>query len=337
MRIAFRTAANDDIERIIKLQEKQDGFPCYLGYEPIDEQRSVMADFYRKLDLEKSIEPSGRQRIILAENEKNDKLIGYMLVEVALPEAFGLFKRTHIRDWFVAHKSDWDYVMEEFIYNVEELALHEGCRDISAEVPISLKAEEDFFRDCDFYPEMNRILKPVSSHNLDTMLVKKYTTRLANESDRLFILSLSAGNASAIIPPGMDGLEKDIRESYFNLYAGMNLEENKNLRVFIVEDPKEYRPIGFIIIMTDTESVISAKSSGYIYDLSVHPDYWGRYATQRIMREAENILASEGCGYYFGDISELNPRALKTSIRTLDFKLYGRKWVKNITNITTED
>ena len=260
-----------------------------------------------------------------------------MLVETALPEAFGLFMRTHIRDWFVALKSEWDFVLDEFIYCAEEIAISEGCRDLSIEVPISMPEDEQLLRELDFYPEMDRILKPVSTNSLETNMAKRYKIKPAEEADRLFMLSLSAGNADAIIPPGLENLKDEIKEAYFNLYAGLEIEGNKSLRTFIVEDPKEYRPIGFIIIMPNPETVLSAKTTGYIYDLSVHKDYWGKYASQRIMREAENILADENCGYYFGDISVMNPRATRTAVRTLNFNLYGRKWVKNLTGILPED
>ncbi|MCE1245258.1 MAG: GNAT family N-acetyltransferase [Firmicutes bacterium] len=337
MKIAFRTALNDDIPAIIKLQEKRKTFPCYVGYETVDEQRQRVVEFYKNLDLEGSIEPQGRLRLIMAENEKTDKLVGYMLVEVAQSECFGLFRRTHILDWHVALKSEWDYVMDEFIYYTEEFAISEGCRDIAIQVPIAFTEDEELLRELDFYPEMDRIMKPVEVNSLETNMAKRYKIRKADESDRLFMLSLSSGNADAIIPPGMESLTDEIKEAYFNLYAGLGIENNELLNVYIVEDPKEYRPVGFIIIMPNPESIISAKTTGYIYDLSVHNEYWGKYASQRIMREAENMLAEQNCGYYIGDISVMNPRATRTAIRTLNFKLWGRKWIKNVTGLLPED
>lgn len=90
-----------------------------------------------------------------------------------------------------------------------------------------------------------------------------------------------------------------------------------------------FRQAGYLLVKTGFQEPVTGQRLAYIYDLAVHPDHWGRRATQLLMRDVERRLAELGFDIFCGDISERNPRALKTAIKslgfTLEYRRFGRK------------
>ena len=110
----------------------------------------------------------------------------------------------------------------------------------------------------------------------------------------------------------------------------MSLAETEDFAALIIEDALKNESAGYLLLKTDTCDPVTGERLGYVYDLSIHPHYWGKRATQRLMKEGENYLYHKGIPYFLGDICEDNQRALKTAIKSIGFTLERIRWMKKL-------
>lgn len=348
MDIGYRVGGKEDLDVILHFLEKRQTYSHYIGFESPAQMRRAVAKGYRE---------SGHIwdnpdcfPLIIALDLNTEKPLGYMLMNLRADEAFRDDFLAYLYDYYIDDPSLWDEIMEHFLKQAEMLAEEEEIERTVVNVPLgetgwnmpadnrrkpvwreildSLTPEEEFLRERGFYIEMNRIAKQVETFTFDTPLQKNFRVRQAEESDRIFILNMVGQNSEYLILPGAEDIASQIQQAYFNDYSLMDLSGKSSRTVLICEDVENYRLTGYIILQTEPDDVITAEKTAYLYDISTHKDYWGRYATQRLMREAENWLAQRDFRYIYADISHRNPRPLKTALKSLDYSLISRRWAK---------
>ena len=350
MDIGYRAGEKEDLDVILHFLEKRKNYSHFIGFESPSAMRQAIAQGY--IESGHIWDNPDCFPLIIALDLKNDKPIGYMLMNLRAGEAFRDEFLAYIYDYYVDDPQLWHEIMGHFLEQAEMFAEEEEIERMVVDLPVGEAGlnipnssqkkplwktvlegrtlEEMFFRERGFYIEMNRIAKEVETFTFDTPLQKNYRTRRATESDRIFIMNMVGQNSEFLILPGSEEIAPRIQQAYFNEYSMMDLSEKSLKTVLICEDIENYRLTGYIILQMEPDDVITAEKTAYLYDISIHKDYWGRYATQRLMREAENWLAERDFKYIYADISHRNPRPLKTALKSLDYSLISRRWAKKL-------
>ncbi len=171
-----------------------------------------------------------------------------------------------------------------------------------------------------FQPELTRISRRVERFEQPP---SRFLVRPARPADRLFVLWLNQVSVDYVKPGGREWDLDEVHSDYFSTYMDLTLEPDDPTRVLIIEDREAAgrTQMGYLMLKLNFDG-----NNAYIYDLAVHKDYWGRRATQYLMRAGENYLADLGVEALVGDISEENPRALKTALKSLSFTIESQRW-----------
>ena len=360
MDIVYRLGEKKDLDTILKFLKKRNFYSHFIGFEKPECMRDEVDQAYK--DSVHIWEYEEYFPILIAEDLKNSKTIGYMLMNLGAQEAFRDQPLAYFYDYYIDNSQHYKEIMTHFIKQGESFAEEYGINRMVVDIITgNIKSEsgskpvpgykqlrrkvrkwktlldhrteeEKLFEEQGFHIEMNRIIKEVETFTFDTPLQSKYRVRPARESDRIFIINLVAQNSEFLILPHCEGQAEEIQQNYFHGYSEMDLTGEAEMWTLIGEDIENNRPVGYIMLQKEPDDVITAEKTSYLFDISVHRDYWGKYATQRLMREAENWLAKKDYKYIYADISERNPRPLKTAIKSLDYTLYSRRWAKIIEN-----
>jgi GNAT superfamily N-acetyltransferase len=329
MEISYRLGEKKDVEILINFLEKRCFFPGYIGYENPDIVRPIIARSYRANKY--LIEKQALFPLMIASHDETQEPLGFMLLLMVSEESITAEPQTVIYDFYVEPGDHFEVIMDRFLKQAEEWAQSIKIRYLVTEILITQNHREEYFASRGFYVDMNRIVRGVETHTFENMPRQKhFIVRPAREGDRNFILLLNAQNAGLLVPVGRDTPLKDVQVYYFNTYSQLSITDNPIMNVLIAEDTEKARPAGYIMLKVAAVDAVSEKPLAYIYDISVHKDYWGKLVAQRLVREGENLLVGKGVHYLIGDTAENNPRPLKTAIKTLGFKLYSRRWVKKL-------
>jgi ribosomal protein S18 acetylase RimI-like enzyme len=201
---------------------------------------------------------------------------------------------------------------------------------LTVEIFVQDEKNGRLFGELGFSREMSRIIKKVEPHEISPPSPDPFRVRKGDNDDAFFIMWLNSQSASFTIPPGRDIPKDEILLRYLATYTELPLDDNSYFEALIIEDRALMKPIGYLLLKLHYEDSLTGEQLAYIYDLAIHSDYWGKRATQRLMREAENRLAARGIAYWLGDISIENPRALKTAMKSLRFQLESERWLKKL-------
>lgn len=155
-----------------------------------------------------------------------------------------------------------------------------------------------------------------------------YTVRPARPGDQLFILVLNGKVTPFTLPAGRDLDPREVASRYLDVYLGLDIARDPRLLVLIAETGG--LPVGYLMLKLGYSDEITGERIGYIYDLAVEPEHWGRRATQRLMREAEARLHADGVALMLGDISADNPRAVKTAVKSLGYAIEGHRRARRL-------
>jgi ribosomal protein S18 acetylase RimI-like enzyme len=336
MEISYRLGDKKDIDMVISFIEKRTSFPGYIGYERPEVVRPIIARSYRAhkslLDIQ-ALCP-----LMIASRSDTDEPLGYMIMLMVSEESITAEPQSVIYDFYVEPGNDYEEIMDRFLEQAEKWTRSINIQFLALEIQIAQKHREDYFASRGFSVDMNRIARKIETHTFEnTPRQNRFKVRPAVESDRLFILLLNAQNSSFLIPAGRGTPVKDVQNYYFETYSNLTIIDNPIMSILIAEEIETMKPAGYIMLKVAAVDAVSEKPLAYIYDLSVHRDYWGKFVAQRLVREGENLLVKRGVHYLIGDTSESNPRPLKTALKTLGFKLYSRRWVKKLScSITAE-
>ncbi|MCD4786578.1 MAG: GNAT family N-acetyltransferase [Candidatus Eremiobacteraeota bacterium] len=327
MNLGYRMGSKKDTDVIFSFLEKKTSFPQYMGFENKDIIVKKIKDVYHRHNV---LGRSETFPLIIAEDIDTGDPVGYMLLQMGIAELFTGKYLARIFDYHIDIPGLKRQVMDHFINQAEMFAEENQLSRLIVEIPAGEKEEEDYFLDRGFYIEINKIIKKAKNQNLNTRLQRRYTVRPMENRDRMFVLLLVAQNSKFLIPPELEEESKRIEEECFNSYSDMNLLSDPEISVYIIEETETFRQVGYIIMQTKSDDVICARKNAYVYDISIHHDFWGKYAAQRLLREAENIFSEKGYYYLYADTSQNNPRALKMAVKSLGYKLYSRRWAKKV-------
>jgi ribosomal protein S18 acetylase RimI-like enzyme len=326
MKIAYRMGTREDLPVITGFLDKREYFPGYAGDESPGVVRPVIAQSFR--DNLGIFDDPRRHPVFVAEDRDGGGIAGYMVLVNGVEESITGDMQIVIYDFFVRVPELRDEIMDRFLAFTLEASRMSGHRFVTTELRPNDRENEDYFASRGFHVEMNRIVKRVGRYTFDTPRQRQFAVRPAGEMDRDFILLLNAENSPFLIPTGRECDTLSIRASYFDTYTNMKLKGNPNLLVLIGEDVNAQRHAGYIMVKTEARDLVTGKLLAYLYDISVHKDYWGTFLGQRLVREAENRLAERDVEYFVGDTAENNPRPLRTALKTLQFRLFSRRWVR---------
>lgn len=167
--------------------------------------------------------------------------------------------------------------------------------------------------------ETLRMTRELSSHQLEGPRLSAFRARPLRDGDRALLRVLAATNLSHTLPAGrQDELDRfqSATQQYFEEFDPMA----PDLVGLVAVEKSTRRSIGYILVNLESEGL------AYLRDISVRPEYWGRYAAQFLVRAAENELVQRGYREIYADISADNPRSYRTAQRSLGFKKAGQLW-----------
>lgn len=183
---------------------------------------------------------------------------------------------------------------------------------------------ENFLETRGYAPDLNRIIlpthPPIRSRD-------RWTIRPARSTDYFFVLSLNSLVNSNTIPPGRDVDANLVARGYHEAYSQLKIGEDPNMPTYIAESGDQ--PIGYLMIKLSPPEP-SGTQAGYIYEISVHPDHWGRRVVDELLSAATRELGPKGVSWITGDVSQSNLRALKTAQKQLGFHLEQRRWALDL-------
>ena len=325
MKICYRPAQSDDLDVILSFQRGKTFFPCYIGFEEPKAIRKVIKRSY--MANREILEHPELFPVFIAFDEDGGRPLGYLVLATDIEETITKEQQVMIYDFYVSDDETGDEVFAGFIDLAKKAAQDRETRYVIVEVPYRNERIEGLFSRHNFFVEMNRIIKEVEHHTFENKWQKNLQVRPGLESDRMFMMLLNAQNSEFLIPKNRKADREHIQQVYFNAYSVMEIENDPLVKVLVAQDKETMRPAGFIILKMSVIDAVSQKPLAYIYDISVHREYWGKYVTQRLMREAENYLMKTKVKVLVGDIANSNPRPLKTAIKSLGFTLHSRRWV----------
>lgn len=322
----IRNADISDVEAIFRVFYKSEFFLSNIrGHSArIFKARygEILLSYLKMLEKDKNI------RFIIAE-EESGKPIGYFLLQLDSIESITGVNQAYIKEFAVDRAYSRKEILGLLFEEASIIASRENLDYIAVEMSEGDTDGVESLVISGFTKEICRLIKKVEKYDKVSMGHDLYIIRRACNSDIFFILWLNAQCGSFTIPEGRSVLKSDVMLRYMNVYADLVLEDDE-LIALIIEEKQQEKSAGYLLIKTDSYDFLIGENVAYIYDLSIHPDYWGKRATHRIIRQGENILKDKGINFVIADISSDNQRALKTALKSLNFQIESARWVKNL-------
>ncbi|MDQ7822204.1 MAG: GNAT family N-acetyltransferase [Candidatus Eremiobacteraeota bacterium] len=328
MNIEAREGTPGDIEEIIALFEGKDQFLSMMWSSMGDEVKSFHVRSLRS--RAHLIGQGGDFKVFVAERSGDRKAVAYLVLFLDIVETITGEKQGFIFDYAVSPDHAGGDALPLLFRKAEEAVREREIQYLVMEIFAQDKeGEKRAFRE-GFGKEMNRIIlrtavKPLPRHDPDPFIVRK-----AQSEDLFFVLWLNTQCASFTIPSGRDRPKDDVQYRYLRIYSELSLEESEDFTALIIEDAVKETPVGYLLFKTNACDAITGARLGYVYDIAIHPDYWGKRAAQRLMKEGINLLSEKGIPFCLADISEGNQRALKTAIKSIGFHLESIRWMKKL-------
>lgn len=132
--------------------------------------------------------------------------------------------------------------------------------------------------------------------------------READEADVAAIVELATDmvlhSVSPYRPVGAEEVRRYRNEDLQSLGDIMAMEQSG---VFVAEE--QGRVVGHIIVVAHQKDSSTGTPQAWIYDVSVHPGFWGRGVGQRLMELAEDFARQQGMGAIGLGVTLANHRA----------------------------
>lgn len=327
MEIVYRPGSSTDMEILTSLLENRKTFPQYVGNEDLETRMDAVKGDYKL--TRRSWDDSYNFPLLLAEDLKTGIPAGYLMIEMEMYELFSRCSFTRVFDYFLADVENREEAVAHFVRQAETAAEDRGVKKVSFTLCPG-DPDGEILKRHGFYIETNRIMKPVERHAFNTPRQKNFRVRPANAADRTFIMLLVAQNTKFQVPPNMEEYAGTIQSGYFDFYSSLSVTDEPGMKFLTVVEKSTDRKAGYLCFQTNPVDAVFSKKTAYLFDINVHRDFWGRYATQRLMREMENRLKDMGFEYVYADISQSNPRPLKTALKSLDYSIFARQWAKKL-------
>ncbi len=85
--------------------------------------------------------------------------------------------------------------------------------------------------------------------------------------------------------------------------------------VLVAFDGDTKQRLGYLMLDLDQVDPSTGERQGFIYDLAVAPEYWGRYVVHKLVDAAVKRTAREGMEFLVGEITADNERSLLQALR----------------------
>lgn len=105
--------------------------------------------------------------------------------------------------------------------------------------------------------------------------------------------------------------------------------------IFVAED-RQGRLIGHVIAMAGRSESSTGELQGWIFDLSVAPDFWGTGVAHSLLQRAEDFVMARGLRFLGLGVTSANKRALAFYER-LGYQEERKQMVKTLSNRVLED
>ncbi len=330
----LKPACPDDLPSLMELITRRGVFPGYIGpedphiTEPLLRKEHLLArnDVWEDPEI---------YPVLLWIDPDDNKITGFMCADLEVEDE--LFPRFHsqIYDWLIPPGPPGEKAASDMLSCMEALSMdlqnHQILIDILHDKDKESVVMEKVLKERGYFPLKNRIFRLPRKHDLNTVMQKSYHFREAIPRDRDFILMLASQNCKHLVPPGMEEESARYIQLNYNSYASMDITGDPGQRFFIVEDKSLRQSVGFISLITDVADAISPHKCAYLFDMSVHESYWGKYATHVLVRGADNYLTEHDYTCMYADVLSSNPRALKTAVKSLGFIRHSRQWARKST------
>lgn|GEM_PF-773110 len=329
MEFRIRDGRPSDIDDIVEIYRQK---KLFLSMAWASRGEEVQQHYIKNLRMQKGHFGSHPDlKVLIAERKADGKALAYLLVFLDFVEAITGEKQGLVFDYGVSGECHDSNVIQALLSRAEAAVLEKKMKYIVIELfHDDVKSSEEVEK-AGYRREIHRIIKKAEFRPVKAPEPDPFTVRKGCSEDIFFVLWLNTQCAAFIIPSGRERPHDEVQFRFLGIYSGMSLAEREEFTSLIIEDRIKDISAGYLLFKTSSSDVITGDRLGYIYDIAIHPDYWGRRATQRLMREGENYMAEKGMAYLLGDISDNNQRALKTAIKSIGFSPDRIRWMKRLT------
>lgn len=329
MEFTIRDGTPSDIDEILQIYLHKDLFLSMVWSSRGEE---VQQHYSKNLSRQKDLFGTHPDlKVLIAERKADKKILAYLFLFLDFIEAITGERQGLVFDYGVSRECDDSGAVPALLRGAEEAVLERKMKYVVIElfhndVKSTLEVEKAGFK-----KEIHRIIKKAEFRPVKSPDPDPFTVRNACSEDIFFVLWLNTQCATYIIPSGRERPRDEVQYRFLSIYSSMSLAEREEFTSLIIEDGIKDSSVGYLLFKTASRDVITGDRLGYIYDIAIHPDYWGKRATHRLMREGENFMVEKGISYLLGDISDSNQRALKTAIKSIGFSPERIRWMKRLT------
>jgi ribosomal protein S18 acetylase RimI-like enzyme len=324
----IRSGMPSDIDEIVRIYGEKEHFFSIIFSSDYEAALQFHVKNLRKILCEATND--GAFRVFVAEMPAGGGILGYLILHIGTVESITGKTQSAIYDYGVSRGYDDMAVFQALLREAEEATVQRDIFFMVTEVFREDKRGEKIFMECGFKKEINLVIKRTAMNVINAPDPDPFRVRIACNEDIFFVMWLSTQCSSFTVPSGRDADTSEIQFEYLRVYSGMSLKETDDFAALIIEDALEDEPIGYLLLKTNSHDLVLGQRLAYVYDISIHPDYWGKWAAQRLYKEGENLLVRKGIHFCLGDISEDNRRALLAATRTAGFKLERSRIVKKL-------
>ncbi len=165
------------------------------------------------------------------------------------------------------------------------------------DLPAADKRHQLWFYRCGFRAEQQRVVKRLP-HGHRGASSPSFQVRPARQEDLPFILEVHARNTPAYLPAGREVDSESVEARYQLTYLALDLEGEEGAHYLLMEEKSSGIPAGYIFLRPGLVS--ATRSSLYIYDVAVAPQFASRGLSRYLIGAAET-LASELDMTLYGD------------------------------------
>ncbi len=314
-------AVSSDLERVLEFRRRKAPVALPIRGASSESRLELLLESYVRYWKWVGVDPNFR--VYLAEQEKangGSELLGILLVVVGATDSItdqpqGVIVDFHSESTEAAH----------LLFDLGE----QFCRQhhmlfLVGDLSVEEVSWEDFLQQRGYGPDLNRIILPM---NPPIRRRDRWKIRPARSTDYFFVISLNSLVNSNTIPPGRDVDANLVARGYLQAYSELKIGDDPKMPTYIAE--ADDQPIGYLMVKLSPLDT-NGKQAGYIYEISVHPDHWGRRVVDELLAAASQDLGPKGVSWITGDVSQSNIRALKTAQKQLGFHLEQRRWALDL-------
>jgi len=317
--MSVRSAVLEDLNTILDLCRERPYPDLPIRGQTSDQRRQAILG-----SIEQNWQFLGREpRLNLLVNDNSD---GFLVLFNGLNESISGDPQSVIQDLHGRTPEDFTALLDE----AERRTVESGGDFAVCELAVGETALEEQLTRRGYAVEMLRILRAVHEVPKRT---PRYSVRAARRTDQLFMMWLSEFTAFNTVVPGRSADPDEVAVRFFASYANQSFYDDPRMAAFVAEDlsdPENPRQIGYIILKLGFQDLVDKQRLAYIYDISVHPDYWGKRVFHDLMDQADRFMVKNRVTLLQGDISMNNQRALRTAIKALGFKIEWQRWSKKL-------